>query len=95
MKKMSFRKILSVSAVAVLGCFLSAGTANAQELKIGVVTTLTGEKALTGVYSRNGIMLALEEINGKGGVNGIPAFRTCSTSALRRSPTGIPNGATP
>ncbi len=70
MKKMSFRKILSVSAVAVLGCFLSAGTANAQELKIGVVTTLTGEKALTGVYSRNGIMLALEEINGKGGVNG-------------------------
>ena len=73
MKKMSFRKILSVSAAAVLGCFLSAqltGTAYAQELKIGVVTTLTGEKALTGQYSRNGIMLALDEINGKGGVNG-------------------------
>jgi len=39
-------------------------------IKIGVVTTLTGERALTGQYSRNGILMGVEEINGTGGING-------------------------
>ena len=38
--------------------------------KIGVVTSLTGERALTGQYSKNGILLAIEEANAKGGING-------------------------
>ena len=39
-------------------------------IKIGVVTSLTGERALTGTYSKNGIMMAVEEVNAKGGING-------------------------
>lgn len=73
MMKTSVKKILSVSVVAILGCFASeqvTSTAYAQELKIGIVTSLTGERALTGQYSRNGANLALSEINDKGGING-------------------------
>ena len=42
----------------------------AKPIKIGVVTSLTGERALTGQYSKNGILLAIEEANAKGGING-------------------------
>ncbi|MDF2499681.1 MAG: hypothetical protein K0Q77_395 [Anaerosporomusa subterranea] len=39
-------------------------------IRIGVVSSLTGERALHGQYTRNGIQLAVEEINAQGGING-------------------------
>jgi branched-chain amino acid transport system substrate-binding protein len=75
---LSMKKLL-IAVVMVMWVvpFIAGGSSQAsaaddktRPLKIGVVTTLTGEKALTGQYSRNGILMALEEINGKGGING-------------------------
>jgi branched-chain amino acid transport system substrate-binding protein len=65
--------MLLSAAVVGLGCLVSgqmAGSAYAQDLKVGVVTSLTGERALTGQYTKNGVNLALAEINDKGGING-------------------------
>jgi branched-chain amino acid transport system substrate-binding protein len=62
--------LFAVSIIAGYSFLGRAADDKTKPLKIGVVTTLTGEKALTGQYSRNGILLAIEEINSKGGVNG-------------------------
>lgn len=39
-------------------------------IKIGVFTSLTGSEATFGISTRNGVMLALEEINAAGGIKG-------------------------
>ena len=58
----------------ITGCSQSTPAKPADDkgkpIKIGVVTSLTGERALTGQYSKNGILLAIEEINAAGGING-------------------------
>lgn len=41
-----------------------------EPIKIGLVTTLTGPPATSGTHSRNGVLLATEEINNAGGING-------------------------
>ena len=63
------KKLTLISATVALGCLAFAGAVQAQDLKIGVVTTLTGERALTGQYGKNGALLAIDQINAKG-VNG-------------------------
>ena len=39
-------------------------------IKIGVIAPLTGDAAIYGSALKKGMDLALEEINGKGGING-------------------------
>jgi branched-chain amino acid transport system substrate-binding protein len=75
MKKWLVILVVSLFALSIVsGCGSSTPAKPAQEqakpIKIGVVTSLTGERALTGQYSKNGIMMAIEEVNAKGGING-------------------------
>lgn len=47
-----------------------AHTASAADIKIGVAAALTGPAAKYGTMINNGVVLAAEEINAKGGING-------------------------
>ena len=61
-----FRSLLSLAAAAAL-----AGSAPAQEtIKIGEYASLTGKEAAFGQSSHKGTLLAVEEIDSKGGVLG-------------------------
>lgn len=65
--------MLSLSLALVAGIFL-AGCAKAESgtIKIGGVCPLSGSVAVYGVEARNGIQMAVEEINAAGGINGKP-----------------------
>jgi len=57
-------------AVAFLAGLTMAGPARAQNIVIGVSTPITGPAAVASEWERWGIDLAIEEINGSGGVLG-------------------------
>lgn len=50
----------------------SGTTPGGDPINIGVITTLTGEKAMIGDYTKSSCALAVEEINAAGGVLGRP-----------------------
>ena len=62
----SVRRLLCTTAVAIL----AAGTAFADEVKIGIVVPLTGQLASEGQDMENAIKLAIADVNAKGGVLG-------------------------
>lgn len=64
--------LLAILVVAVLGCQkpTSDSDRNDGPLRIGVFLPLTGEMQPYGVNAREGLVLAQEEINQRGGVNG-------------------------
>lgn len=51
---------------------LTLGCKNSEPIKIGFSSGLTGRMADLGIYGRNGTMLAVEEANQQGGINGRP-----------------------
>lgn len=66
--------VVLVAAVALSGCG-SQGQGNTpapagDTIKIGVVTSITGDAAAYGTHSTNGAKLAAEQINAAGGING-------------------------
>ena len=62
--------VLSAAVVAILaGTFLSCGK-KSNEIIIGGVAPVTGEAATFGASTKNGFDLAIEEWNGKGGIDG-------------------------
>lgn len=64
---------LSAACIILLAFMLgSFGCAKKepQDIKIGVLTSLTGESARYGQSAFNGIQIAVEEINNKGGIKG-------------------------
>jgi branched-chain amino acid transport system substrate-binding protein len=61
---------ISTIALSLMLATASAGTAAAQEIKIGVNQPLTGPFAASGTYIVNGAKLAAEKINAEGGVLG-------------------------
>ncbi|HEY6897586.1 MAG TPA: ABC transporter substrate-binding protein [Rhodocyclaceae bacterium] len=63
-------KLKPTSLLLTALCAGLTGGATAADLKIGVAEALTGGAAQYGVSNRNGIQLAAEEINAKGGING-------------------------
>lgn len=63
-------KWLSVLLVVGLVLALGSGAWAADTIKVGVVLPLTGKQAKFGEIEKNSFMLALDEINGAGGVNG-------------------------
>jgi len=80
---MRFRLFAAVAAVASLvaalggssafgGSSAAGGPAAASPVKLGVLTSLTGNFAPWGIQFRAGAALAVNEINRKGGVNGRP-----------------------
>ena len=76
MKKMWMVLTTAILSVVLFGCppktsetaSTTAGTEG--EIVIGEYGSMTGGQATFGVSTHNGIMLALDEINGAGGVNG-------------------------
>ena len=61
----SFTRLLT--AVAITSAF---GAASAADIKLGAAEALTGPAAKYGVAIKNGLTLAADEINAKGGVHG-------------------------
>lgn len=66
MRKTSLTPTLSVLAAGVL----LASQAYAADIKLGAAEALTGPAAKYGVSIKNGLTLAMDEVNAKGGVNG-------------------------
>jgi branched-chain amino acid transport system substrate-binding protein len=60
------RHLVAAAVAASAMCYLPL--AGAQSVKLGLVGIMTGPNAQNGEFCRNGAMLALEEINAKGGV---------------------------
>ena len=65
------KKLLVLLLAAVLALSCIAATAEGT-VKIGMLTVLTGDRATEGEYAMNAMEIALEEINGNGGVLGMP-----------------------
>jgi branched-chain amino acid transport system substrate-binding protein len=64
-----------VTVIMLAGCAKQTSqppAAQQQTVKIGVLLSLTGDVAAYGERSRKGIMLAIDEVNSKGGINGKP-----------------------
>ncbi|OEH85087.1 hypothetical protein BHU72_05615 [Desulfuribacillus stibiiarsenatis] len=61
--------LLIVIIASAFSVFLKFQT-NTSSIRIGLTTALTGESSNLGFASRNGLLLAVEEINLAGGVNG-------------------------
>ena len=57
--------------VFILGLAVAAGAAS-EPIRVGHIASLTGKEAAFGVATRKGILLAVEEINSRGGVLGRP-----------------------
>ena len=67
------KKILGVLSAAVLALTLaSCSKAESNSVKIGGIFPLSGQVAVYGVECKNGVDLAIEEINAAGGINGKP-----------------------
>ncbi|MDZ7362128.1 MAG: ABC transporter substrate-binding protein [candidate division KSB1 bacterium] len=60
-----FQAAITVIAVITVSC-----TKQSETIKLGLLGPLTGDAAQWGVPARNGALLAVEEINKAGGVNG-------------------------
>jgi branched-chain amino acid transport system substrate-binding protein len=65
-------KYKQLTLAAIWGVCLLCKVASAAEIKIGVAAALTGNAAQYGLPIRKGFELAAGEINGNGGINGIP-----------------------
>lgn len=68
------RKGMCILVVLCIG-FLWPPLASARDILVGVVDDLSGPAAGYGIRHVNGIKLAVEEINNKGGVKGIGKFK--------------------
>lgn len=69
----SLKKTVGIVCVALLclgGVFTGCSKDSSDTIKIGGIFPLSGEVAVYGTECRNGIMLAIDEINAAGGVNG-------------------------
>ena len=62
--------ISAMLAVSVVASGCGGGSKASDEIKIGVVSEMTGSNATYGTSVVNGMKLALKEVNDKGGVNG-------------------------
>lgn len=57
-------------SLALVSALTAAGIVQAADIKFGVAEALSGGAAQYGVAIRNGLQLAADEINAKGGING-------------------------
>ena len=70
MKSMNINRIGIVVAIAACMAMSAPAISAADTLRIGAILSLTGNSAANGQTMRDGILLAAEEINKRGGVNG-------------------------
>lgn len=68
------KRVLLVVTICCAAVFLAGtiGAADKNPYRIGFVGGLTGRSSDLGIQGRNGVMLAVEEINEQGGINGRP-----------------------
>ena len=64
------RKPLCYALASAVAMALAAGTAAADDVKIGALMSMTGDLQAYGETSLNGIKLAVKEINAAGGAAG-------------------------
>lgn len=64
------KSVIGSFVVAALLALTSCGAKETNEIKIGGIFPLSGAVAVYGVECKNGIDLAIEEINAAGGING-------------------------
>jgi len=64
------KAFLACAALLLLLPAVACGPAPAEEIKIGAVMDLTGPLAGIGSKIRDGVKLAVKEINEAGGING-------------------------
>ena len=67
------RPVLVACLIAALGCCLLLGKDNAwaqEEVKVGVLHSLTGTMAISETSLKDAVLMAVDEINAKGGVLG-------------------------
>src|ERR1700761_6989607 len=67
---MARRPTTACALIALAAGYGVATTASAGEIKIGMVTPITGPAAESGKYAQIGAKMAIDEINAAGGVNG-------------------------
>jgi branched-chain amino acid transport system substrate-binding protein len=70
MKSFSMNKSGIATIIVALAIIVAPGVSRADTIKIGAILTLTGNSATLGAGVRDGLQLAIEEINKRGGVNG-------------------------
>lgn len=70
MKKNTMLKVSFAFALVAALCFAGCAKADSGTIKIGGIYPLSGAVAVYGVEAKNGVELAVEEINAAGGVNG-------------------------
>ncbi len=68
-------RLMMITIVIFAGCQGDGGTKNGESentekevIKIGAILPLTGNASVTGVYSKNGLKLAVNELNEAGGI---------------------------
>ena len=67
--------------VAVMRLFLAGQSFAADEIKVGIMVPTTGPEATYGKDMENAILLAVSEINAKGGILGKNVITTTSDEA--------------
>ena len=66
---MKLQRPIATALATVLACLLAASAAHA-EIKIAVIQELSGQGATAGTNFKNGVELAVKEINAAGGILG-------------------------
>lgn len=64
------KKIMLLTLILSILLFACASNQSGGVIKLGSVSPLTGDAAIYGEASRNGLQLAVDEINSNGGING-------------------------
>ena len=67
---MSARRLLSIAVMACLFCATLAACREPEPIRLGFLGGLTGRAAGLGTSGRNGFLLAIEQANEAGGING-------------------------
>ena len=70
MKGMTMKRIGIAVAIAACVAMSAPAISAADTIRIGAILSLTGNAAEVGLNMRDGILLAVDEINKRGGVNG-------------------------
>ena len=77
-----------VAAVFVAACGSTVGTGSnttsysGKTIKFGAILSITGAGGVYGPQSRDGMNLAVKQINNSGGVNGAQGVEHCETATL-------------
>lgn len=85
--QLTLASLVILFAALILVWRFYAGRHDAVPVTVGVAVTLTGNNAELGIQARNGIGLALEDFNAKGGIDGR------SVELVVRDDEGTPEGA--